>query len=505
MGIPCHRPADAGGYRGVALPVQSLIGWLERRRPLAPFQRRFIRGAFRPGVYTAILCGPRGVGKSSLSGEILSAYLDPSGPLHRSGAESVLLASSLDQARITFAFLRALCEGDGYRWQDSGQRVAVTHVASGARVRVASSDAKRAFGLGANTPAVVGDEPGAWQERGGALMFDALTTSGGKSDTRLFLIGTRAPGAEGGWWRSLLTEPADPGTYRQIHDAPLDGDGEVIDWASWRTIARANPLLGFNPHLRPKLEEERRKAKRSDDARRRFVTYRLNRPQQAARAVLLTVDQWRAVESRPVPEPTGRPIAGLDVGSSRAWSTGAVLWPSGRLAAVAVAPGVPALESQEKRDGKRRGLYDELREGGILTVDEGRRVVRVAALVERVMAYRPAVVVCDRFRLPAVLDAVGGRCRVVARVTRWSESTADIMACRRMALDGPLAVVPECRRIFRFALAESTVEHDDCGNVRLVKGDTHNRHRDDLAAALVLACGAWSRRRAPGRVRVHVA
>ena len=485
--------------------MQPLIAWLERRRPLAPFQRRFLRGAFRPEVYTAILCGPRGIGKSSLSAEILSAFLDPSGPLHRPGGESVLLASSLDQARITFAFLRGLCEGDAYRWLDSGQRVAVTHRPSGARVRVASSDAKRAFGLGANTPAVVGDEPGAWLERGGALMYDALTTSGGKSDTRLLLIGTRAPGAESGWWRSLLSEPADPGTYRQIHEAPTDAEGEVVDWASWRTIQRANPLLPFNPHPRPKLAEELRKAKRSEDSRRRFITYRLNRPQQPARSVLFTADQWRAVEARPVPEPVGRPIVGLDVGSSRAWSTAAILWPSGRLAAVAVAPGVPGLDSQERRDGKRAGRYDELREGGILTLDAGRRVVRVVALIERIMAYRPEVIICDRFRLPAVLDAVGGRCRVISRVTRWSESTADIMAARRLALDGALAVVPECRRIFRFTLAESTVEHDDSGNVRLIKGDTHNRHRDDLAAALVLAAGAWSRRPAPRRARLHVA
>ena len=450
------------------------------------------------------MCGPRGIGKSSLSAEILSAHLDPAGPLHRAGAESVLLASSLDQARTIFHFLRQLCEGESFRWTDSGQRVSVTHRPSGARVRVASSDAKRAFGLGANTPIIVGDEPGAWAERGGALMFDALQTSGGKSDTRLLLIGTRAPGADGGWWRSLLTEPADPGTYRQIHDAPIDAEGEVVDWASWRTIRRALPLLDFNPHLRPKLEEELRRAKRSEDARRRFVTYRLNRPAAAVRSVLFTADQWRTVEGRPVPAAAGRPIVGLDVGSSRAWNTGAILWPSGRLAGLAVAPGLPGIEELEKRDGKRRGLYDEFRADGILTVDEGRRVVRVRALIDRVLAFRPEVIVCDRFRLPAVLDAVAGRCRVIARVTRWSESTADIMATRRHALDGGLAVVPECRRIFRFTLAESTVEHDDSGNVRMVKGDTHNTHRDDLASAMVLACGAAARRRAPRKVRLHV-
>ena len=79
-------------------PTSALIAWLERRRPLAPFQRRFLRGAFRPGVYTAILSGPRGLGKSSLSADVLAAYVAPDGPLHRPGAESVLLAGSLDQA-----------------------------------------------------------------------------------------------------------------------------------------------------------------------------------------------------------------------------------------------------------------------------------------------------------------------------------------------------------------------------------------------------------------------
>ena len=188
-----------------------------------------------------------GLGKSSLAADVLSAYLDPLGPLHRPGAESILLASSLDQARITFRFLRAALTGEDYRWLDSGQRVGVTHVPSDTRVRVASSDAKKAFGLGSSTPAIVGDEPGAWQERGGALMFDALETSGGKSDTRLFLIGTRAPGADGGWWRSLLEAESDPSTYVQIHDAPVDDDDQVISPLSWKTIRRAQPLLGWNP------------------------------------------------------------------------------------------------------------------------------------------------------------------------------------------------------------------------------------------------------------------
>ncbi len=486
----------------------TLIDWLSDRQPLAPFQRRFIRGAFRPGAYKGVLCGPRGLGKSTLSAHLLAAALDPSGPLHRAGGESILLASSLDQARIPFTFLRRICAGPEFRWMDSAQRVAVTHVPTGARVRVASSDAKRAFGLGANTPVVVGDEPGAWQERGGSMMHDALETSGGKADMRLILIGTRAPGTEGGWWRTLIDAGSDPpGTYVQVHDAPVNDDGEVDRWHLWRVIRRANPLIDFNPHLRPKIADERRKARGDEDARRRFLTYRLNAPQRPARSVLLTVDQWRRVESRPVPAPAGRPVAGIDTGSSRAWSTAAILWPNGRLDGLCITPGIPDLAEQERRDGKRRGMYSRLADAGLLHVEEGRRVVRVETLIDKVLAFRPAVIVADRFRDKGVLDAVKGRCPVVFRSMRatWSEPTDQIMATRRMALDGALAVVPDARPLYRLALADAVVEHDDQGNVRLTKSDTNNTNRDDLAAALTLACGQMARRPARRKARLHVA
>ena len=122
------------------------------------------------------------------------------------------------------------------------------------------------------------------------------------------------PATRGGWWRGLVDAGSDPpGTYRtQTHAATADDSGEVPGWDLWKTIRQANPLIDFNEHLRPKLEDERRKARRDEDARRRFQTFRLNCPQRPARSVLLTVDQWRAVEARAVPAPAGRPIVGID-------------------------------------------------------------------------------------------------------------------------------------------------------------------------------------------------
>ena len=158
---PCtslgDRPEDH--RENFSMQPSKLIGWLETRQKLAPFQKRFIRGGFRPGISKAVLSGPRGLGKSSLSGEILAAALDPTGPLFVKGGESVLLAGSLDQARATFRFLRDRCDGPDFRYLDSGQRVAATHKPTHTRVRVMSSDAKRAFGL-VGARLIVGDETG---------------------------------------------------------------------------------------------------------------------------------------------------------------------------------------------------------------------------------------------------------------------------------------------------------------------------------------------------------
>ena len=75
-----------------------------------------------------------------------------------------------------------------------------------------------------------------------------------------------------------------------------------------------------------------------------------------------------------------------------------------------------------------------------------------------------------------------------------------------MALDGPLSVEPASRGLLTASLAVAAVKSDDQGSTRLVKRDPNNSTgRDDAAAALVLAAGAWSRRRGPARVRLHVA
>ena len=78
-----------------------------------------------------------------------------------------MVSASLEQSRIILGFVREALDDvfDDYRWLDSGQRLAVTHKASGTKLRVLSSSGKRAMGL-SQFSTIFADEPGSWEARG---------------------------------------------------------------------------------------------------------------------------------------------------------------------------------------------------------------------------------------------------------------------------------------------------------------------------------------------------
>ena len=466
---------------------------------LRPFQRRFIRRALAPDIDTAALSLPRGNGKTWLAAHLLTRALTPGDALHVPGSEYLLCAASIEQARLCFRFTRADLEPrGGYRFLDSATRIGITYTATNTRLRVLSSNGKTAMGI-VGCPLLVADEPGSWEVVGGELMHDAIQTAQGKPGSRLRVvyIGTLAP-SRGGWWHDLIADGSQGSTFVQS----LEGD--PAKWDRWSEIRRCNPLTTISAPFRSKLLEERDKARRDARLKARFLSYRLNVPSGDESSVLLTLDDWKRVAGRPVGEREGRPIVGVDLGGGRAWSAAVAVWPSGRVEALAVAPGQPSLADQETRDRVPRTTYQRLAASGVLTTDGDRRVPRVEALMSRVMRWRPFGIICDRFRLAELLDATGGRVRIAPRVTRWSESAADIRALRRMAKDGPLSVAPSSVPLLEASLSVATVKPDDAGNVRLVKRGSNNTARDDVAAALVLAAGAHTRRpvAAPRRPRL---
>ena len=476
--------------RGVALsPTGDLFF------PLKRFQRRFVARVLSPGTRRAALSLPRGNGKSWLAGYLAAEALRPGGALFRAGDENVLLSGSFDQARYVWRFARGLLGEGAYVYADNKQRMEIRHKATGTRLTVKSSRARGAFGI-VGARIALADEPGAWDTVGGQLMADALDTALGKpgSDLIVVYIGTLAP-ALSGWWPDLIAAGTEGSTYVQA----LTGD--AAKWDRWSEIRRCNPLMAAFAESRATLLEERDAARKDSRLKARFLSYRMNCPTADEVSVLLTVDEWKRVLARAVPERRGRPVVGVDCGAGRAWSAGTALWGSGRCEAVAVCPGTPSIGDQEARDQVTRGTYQRLAASGVLTTDGDRRVPRVSALVERVLTWRPSVIVCDRFRLGELQDAVRGRVPVVPRVQRWSDSSEDVRACRRLSLDGPLAIAHESRALLSASLAVAKVESDTSGNLRLTKRGTNNQARDDVAAALVLAAGRHTRRRRGGVLR----
>ena len=462
---------------------------------LRPFQKKFIREAFKSHVDTAVLSLPRGNGKSCLAGWIMARALTPGDPLHEAGKEYVLVASSLEQSRIVFGFIRDTLEGSKeYRFLDSSTRVGITHRPTNTRLRVLSSKAKSAFGL-VNVPLLVFDEPGALETVGGSMLADAVFGAQGKpnSSMRVILIGTLAP-ARAGWWHDLVAN----GTQGSVYAQSLQGDPKK--WDKWSEIRRCNPLTAISASFRAKLIDERNKARRDSRLRARFQSYRLNLPSGDESAMLLTVQDFEDMATRPVPERVGRPIIGVDLGSSRAWSAALALYSNGRIECRALCPGLPSIEDQERRDNQPAGTYRALADAGVLVPATGLRVPPARRLVDLIKSTwgRPASVVCDRFRLPELRDAQVP-CAVIPRVTRWSESSFDIRALRARVKDGPFSISPDSKSLLAASLAVAMVKSDDAGSVRLIKEGFNNTARDDVAAAFCLAAGLYERSMRPRR------
>ena len=459
---------------------------------LRQFQRAFIRAVENPKYDTVAISGPRSLGKTFIAAWVLTRCMTPGDVLHQPGKEYVLGAATLEQARMTYSFIRAALEPTGaYRWIDTSTRLGATHKASNTKLRAISSNAKSSFGL-VNVPIVVIDEPGALEIVGGQMLADSLFTAQGKVGSRLKLIlaGTLAPMATGAghWWYDLLAE----GTKGRTHVQVFQGDAET--WDYWPTIRKANPLIGLDAHTRRVILEERDLARGDSRLKARFLSYRLNRPSGDESTMLLTLEDWQRVTAREAPPRKGRPLVGVDLGAGRAWSAAVAIWKNGRVEALALAPGIPSIEAQEKRDRVGAGTYETLVSAGLLHIAEGLRVQPPSMLADLIRETwgQTAGVVADRFRISELADA--GLTGLEARMTRWSESSEDIRALRKMAKDGPLAVDPGSAALLEASLAVAMVKNDDAGNVRPLKRGSNNTSRDDVAFALTLGAGAHQRR-----------
>ena len=463
---------------------------------LLPFQRDFVSALEGDRYDVAALSIPRGNGKSTLAAHILKRCITPGDTFFAAGAESVLCSASLEQARICFRFLRADIlasdDSDDYKFVDSSTKVSVRHKKSKTAVRAISSSGKGAMGLGADCPLAVLDEVSALQVVNGELLWDALNTSLGKpgAKMRVALLGTLAP-QETGWYADLIKA----GTTGRTYVYSLAGDASKYEDEA--ELRRVNPLMSRFPASWSRLLAEQAEASINPQKRAAFCSYRLNAPSADASTALILAEDWSAVLARPVPDREGPCRIGADLGASTAWSAAVAVWPNGRTECFALTAGIPDIKAQEKRDRVPAGTYEKLVAEGSLIVAHDVEVPSAGAFVAEIKRRWSADrIVADRFRAPAMRDALAGWVPLEARATMWSQCMSDIDATRSMVKisdDPDLAIEETSRSILAVSLAASRIKTDAEGSYRLSKVGNQNGDRDDCAQALILAAGSLVR------------
>ena len=457
-----------------------------------PWQVRFVRGTFRNGVQSAGLSVARGNGKTSLLSAIACAYLD--GPLAVQRGEVVIVASSFQQARLSFEHVLAflgdkLNDRDRWRTWDTAQTALIEDRKTGSRVRSIGSDPRRAHGL---PPALIlADEPAQWPNSTSESMRAALTTAAGKRpDSKFVALGTRPADAEH-WFSKMLAGGCD---YSQTH-AARDDDPKF----QRRTWAKANPSLRCFPDLEIAIKAESKLAKKDPGLLRSFDALRLNLgTSEIEAAVLVDAELYKRCEGSA--DAIGPCIWGIDLGGSAAQSAVAAYWPeTGRLECLAAFPCEPSLADRGLRDGVGR-LYQECAQRGEL-VTLGQRASDIPQLLQAALDRfgRPAVVVSDRWREDDLRDALDKAgvpgAELVVRGMGFKDGGADVRSFRRALAENRVVPVPSL--LLRSACAEARTISDPAGNAKLSKstqGGRRLRARDDAAAAAILAVAAGVRR-----------
>ena len=459
-----------------------------------PWQRRFVVGAFADGCQSAALSVARGNGKTALVAGIACAHLD--GPAAVSRGEVVIVASSLDQARIAFehilAFMGSKLEarfGGRRKWRvwDSRQSARIENRETGARVRCLGSDPRRAHGLAPTL--ILADEPAQWPATTADRMVAALRTAAGKQPhCRFVALGTR-PDDSLHWFARLLDGGAD---FVSCHAAGDDDEeaGRIFHVRTWR---KANPSFDHLPDLAEAIRAEAHDARRDPALLPGFKALRLNLgTSDVERSVLVTVETWARVESADIAR-EGERIFGIDLGTTASMSAVACAWSgTGRLEVLAALPSIPGLAERERRDGLPENRYRRMVDRAELAL-LGERVVPVPQLLELACERFgvPTVILCDRWREGELRDAmgeIGVEAPVIFRGQGFKDGAEDVRRFRSALLDGLLRPAPSL--LLTAAMKEATVISDPAGNEKLAKstqGGRRKRARDDAAAAAILA------------------
>lgn len=478
--------------RSLTVPTGRLAGKPVR---LAPYQSRFIDGAFADAVNVGVLSVGRGNGKSAISamlcvGELVGAWSDAA------EREVIIAARTQDQARIAWNYCTAFIGRlpDATRERISIRRQPRFEIQyddhNGPHlIRAISADGKSA--LGSSPTLAVLDERGHWPISQGDELEAALLTGLAKRDGKALIISTSAPNDMHPF--SIWLDREAPGVYRQEHrptpNLPVDDLPSLL-------IANPGSKHGIGPTVTRLKEDAALALARGGSAMSRFrLLSRNERVSEDNRDALLDLSEWLGCETDDLPPRQGQVVIGLDLGETVSMSAAAYLWPeTGRLEAWGAFGTVPALDARGQVDAVG-DLYSLMHKRGELAL-MGHKTVPPAAWLMRVLAHVEgeviAAIVADRFKQSQIGDALielGNRSPVVWRGMGFKDGSEDVERFRRYVFDDKLKVSESY--LLRHAIGEAAVFIDPAGNSKIVKG--RSMGRIDAACAAVLAVAEASR------------
>ena len=458
---------------------------------LLPWQRRFLSGAFKPGVSSAALTLGRGNGKSTYAAMLGAACVK--GPLAQPMGEVVVVASSFQQAFITHNhiehFLQPWITKDKprYRVWSSSNHAEIKDKQTGAGVRCIGSDPKRMMGLAPSL--IIADEIASWLANSIDKSLAALDTSLGKLEgTRILYLGTRAADPEHPF-EILINGGAD---YSQIHTAgPEDPPFQRRTWK------KANPSLDLFVDLEAKIRKEAAQAKRNSSNLASFKSLRLNQgTSEVQQSLLLDAGVWEGIEVDTLVKPEGDYVLGLDTGTTVSMSAASAYFiKSGYLDGFGLFASVPGLAERGLSDGLGN-LYVRMYEQGDLVLG-GERVSDLSILITQCSKRwgTPAAMVCDRWRADELREVLTKieypRVPIIERGQGFKDGGEDVRIFRNSCLSG--LVKPKRSLALRSAMATAKTIQDPAGNEKIYKNS--KRIRDDLAVSSVLAVAQGERMR----------
>lgn len=493
--------------KSLSVPTGRLAG---EQIKLAPYQNKFIDGAYGPGINVGVLSVGRGNGKSTLSailalGELVGDWSDAK------EREILIAAKTQQQAQICWHYVVSLS-----KTLPEDVQAAITirrqprfeiqfddengpHI-----LRAISADGKSA--LGTSPTLAILDERGHWPLAQGDELEAALLTGLSKRDGKALIISTSASNDMHPF--SLWLDREAPGVYRQEHrpEPGLPAD----DVAS---LITANPgtKYGIGPSLKRLKDDAALAIERGGSALSRFrLLSRNERVQEDNRDILISLDDWLKCETDALPPKSGPCVIGLDLGGSASMSAAAYYWPeTGRLECFGTFPSKPDLDARGQSDAVG-DLYCQMHQRRELTVMGDRTVPIVDwldSVLQRAVTENVACIVADRFKQAEVgeaLDKAGNRAPVVWRGMGFKDGSEDVERLRRYVFDGKVKSAESY--LLRHAFAETVVMIDPAGNAKPAKGRSMGRIDAACAAMLAVAQGArmMSRPVKQGRAPVWV-